>query len=917
MVSAWVLAHGPAHAQPFPALTEGKLENGLRYQIMEAPQATGVSLRLRVWVGAQEEAREELGAAHFVEHMVFRGTRGRPQGDIDAVLAKRGVTIGRDHNAFTGRFDTTYHLDLPRYDADDLALGLGWLSEIADGALFRAADVEIERGVVLAERRGTITPQTPTNRAEAAFHNVAAEDYDREVAGTPESLARLDAAQLRAFYRKWYRPDNSLLVIAGPVDAQQIQEEVKERFGDWAATGPKPDFTRLHDLAPLAEPAVLVLPPTRSPRRSLVCESAPVVDRGPEADLMDAVLEDILAQRLVDAIQGQADIYSLSSLARSELATTTVYCISAAHGDGAGAQALAIGQQAMRVLRDAGPSQAELDRAMDVQRAYVRGEGAAPPGNVELADELLALAFAGEPYRTPNEKMRRLNRFAETLKPADVQAAISRLWPAGTQPRLSIEDAQAPEAAALVNAWRAGQEAPIQAPQAGVAAAFPDAPLLELGRPGKVVRREALEPDFTRLTFANGVVLNVKRTEFAGGRSHVVVLIGDGRRGLSPTQRLAGELGAVLMVDGGLERMGAAQLARRYATVDWRFDAFLKDDATAFEAAIFSANLPFALHVMAAYLQAPGFSAELVPALAAYAEQAADVARTDPAQAAHQALVAKLWPQEFEREMAPSAIAALQISDLKAALAQDFSRGLIEVTIVGDVSEVAAREAVAASFGALRGRRTRAPLRAQYLRLSPDRPAFVLEAEHEGPANAAAAELRWPLFVDEYGPRDRRLQVAVLAGLLENEVTTETRRRRGMTYTPDITLDLPLAADQGFIIVGVESAEGDLDVVVRGVRQAAARLANGEITPAMLDAVRRPIEADVAAARRENASWAWLLSGSSRDPRALPSALGGPDALERLTLDDVRAAAAQWLSPEPFVALARPTATASRPGDAP
>src|SRR5262249_28794449 len=201
---------------PDPALHFARLDNGLRIAWRAAARPPGhCSLRLVVHVGSREEDDGELGMAHFVEHMAFNGTRRFPGTSIVEWFQRQGMAFGRDVNAFTSFASTTYAIDLPRSDDASVREGLEVLADFATGMLFTPAEVDAEKGVIDAEERERSSPEA---RAQ--------EELDRRLAtGTRYAVrrpigdravrARFDAAALRAFHQRWYRPDNMTLVVVG------------------------------------------------------------------------------------------------------------------------------------------------------------------------------------------------------------------------------------------------------------------------------------------------------------------------------------------------------------------------------------------------------------------------------------------------------------------------------------------------------------------------------------------------------------------------------------------------------------------------------------------------------------------------------------------------------------------------------
>jgi zinc protease len=137
---------------PDPAWTFGTLPNGLRYAVRRNALPQGqVSIRLRIYAGALHETDQERGCAHFIEHMVVRGTAGFRDGVARETWQRLGANFVSDTNASTEATQTVYQLDLPKNDEASLDLSLKVLAEMADKALFDPAIVEPERGVVLSE----------------------------------------------------------------------------------------------------------------------------------------------------------------------------------------------------------------------------------------------------------------------------------------------------------------------------------------------------------------------------------------------------------------------------------------------------------------------------------------------------------------------------------------------------------------------------------------------------------------------------------------------------------------------------------------------------------------------------------------------------------------------------------------------
>ena len=250
--SPWQLVE--SDLPPHPELKQGTLPNGLRYAILPNAEAKDrISLRLVVGVGSLHENDDELGLAHFVEHMVFRGTRTHPAGSLTAALQRLGVGVGPDSAAFTFYDHTAYHLELP--DASDRTLreGLRALREFAEEVTFDERLIERERGVILSEMATRDTPTARSGAANQAFLWPGSRHARRPIAGVPVTIRAFNRAQFVSFYDAWYRPERMAIVVVGNVDPARMTPIVEELLGKFVARGaPRPEPA---DITPLAASA--------------------------------------------------------------------------------------------------------------------------------------------------------------------------------------------------------------------------------------------------------------------------------------------------------------------------------------------------------------------------------------------------------------------------------------------------------------------------------------------------------------------------------------------------------------------------------------------------------------------------------------------------------------------------------------
>jgi zinc protease len=223
-----------------PEVSTGTLPNGLRYYVRPNPRpARRIELRLVVKAGSVLEDPDQLGLAHFVEHMLFEGTENFPKDGINAFLASLGLGIGPDANAQTSYDDTQYTLRVPSDVPTALDRALLVLRDWTHAATFDPEAIERQRGIVLSEWRLHLGAQERT-RDQIRRTQLAGSRYaNRPPIGDPDVLQKAQRAQLLRFYRDWYRPDLMAVIVVGDVDRERTVAMIKTHFSSLTNPTPK------------------------------------------------------------------------------------------------------------------------------------------------------------------------------------------------------------------------------------------------------------------------------------------------------------------------------------------------------------------------------------------------------------------------------------------------------------------------------------------------------------------------------------------------------------------------------------------------------------------------------------------------------------------------------------------------------
>ena len=251
-------AQGPALNSPLPfdpKVTVGKLPNGLTYYIRQnAKPEKRAELRLVVNVGSIHEEDNQRGYAHFVEHMGFNGTRHFRKNELIDYLQSIGLSFGAHVNAYTSYDETVYNLTIPTDTARIVDKAFQVLGDWAHGQVFDAQMVVSERGVVLEEWRGGKGVGSRMSEKTTPIVLKGSRYAVRSPIGSDTSIQATEAAGLKAFYEKWYRPDLMAVVAVGDFDKARIESLIKEHFGEMkpvANPAPKPPAPIPDNVEPL------------------------------------------------------------------------------------------------------------------------------------------------------------------------------------------------------------------------------------------------------------------------------------------------------------------------------------------------------------------------------------------------------------------------------------------------------------------------------------------------------------------------------------------------------------------------------------------------------------------------------------------------------------------------------------------
>ena len=217
------------------------LDNGLRVVTSTVSGTRSASVSVLVGVGSRYEEDKEAGISHLIEHMLFRGTKKRPTSS-DISMAIEGV--GGILNGGTDKELTIYWCKVP---AEHTALAGDVLLDMLTNSKLENEDLEKERHIIVEEIN--MINDSPSGRVSLLIESLLwpGHPLGREIAGKKEIVLSLGQDDITGYIARYYRPENTVVSVAGKVEHQEVLEQVGELLSGWRAEGLKPSFVPFSD----------------------------------------------------------------------------------------------------------------------------------------------------------------------------------------------------------------------------------------------------------------------------------------------------------------------------------------------------------------------------------------------------------------------------------------------------------------------------------------------------------------------------------------------------------------------------------------------------------------------------------------------------------------------------------------------
>ncbi len=858
-----------------PAVTFGQLPNGMRYAIMHNAMPPGqVSFRLRFDVGSLMEEKGQFGIAHYLEHMAFRGSTHVVDGDVFKRMQRLGAALGADTNAQTGYDFTIYQFDLPKNDPQSVVEAFFLLREIAGELKIDAAPAATERDVVLSEERIGDSPQRRSGNDSMEFHYRGQRMGTQAPIGQIADLKRITPAQIRAFYRRWYRPERATLVISGDIDPAAMEAEIRDRFSGWKGQGPSPadpvlgnvaqraPESRTHSEAGLSDIFTVnwMSPPTL--REDTMAEERESLVRRVALGAFNQRMAD-LAQSASPPFLGASSGTVFNFYKSANLATLTIH--TGVDGWETGLRR-AIAEW-RRAQRD-GFSQAEIDRQLTQDRRgwETARDGAATRRTPSLASGLLGAYGGHSVFKSPQQGFELFEKKISNVSKAAVDAAFRDIFRHGVPLFYAMSPAPIEGIEAV---YHDAMAAPI--PERVEAEPEKTWPYTNFGPPGKVVERKEL-PDIgaTLVTFSNGLRLNIKPTRYRDEEVLSVLTFGHGIAGAAKSVGYREDIMANTLLGGGLTDLSLPEIKRLLADKVIGLSFQMRETDFALGGNARPRDFDTLLQWMTAQITAPGWRPEAMDQ---------EKARLKPWLESLDATIGGAW-YHYANQVTSNGdprwklptvdqLMAEPQQNVRALLDEPMREGYLELAVVGHIEVERVIEAVGKTLGALPTRKPKDEPPAEAMAVSLSHTGEPIELHHHGRADQAFVETIWPT-TDRYTAGKAALDLNLAGSIISHRLFDQFREKVGASYAPGAGSIMSTGfPSYGYFAASTETPPDKFALFDQMVDDIVADLKEH---PASADEFRRALEPVIEGGRnahQSNGYWLGWLQNLQCEPQRL------------------------------------------------
>jgi zinc protease len=887
-----------------PQLRIGILPNGMKYYLRQNSRPEKrVELRLAVNAGSLLEDEDQLGLAHFVEHMCFNGTKNFAKNEIVSYLQSVGVAFGADLNAYTSFDETVYILPIPTDKPEIVQQGLQILEDWAHLVSFEGEEIDKERGVIVEEWRSRLGGEERMMRQYLPVLYYGSRYPERLPIGDVELIKNFKHEAIRRYYNDWYRPDLMAIMAVGDIDLDQMEAQIKAQFGA-IPTKQNPRERTVFEVPGHAETLVKVAKDKEANFTTVrLYYKHPLKPTQTLDDLRNDLAVELVSQmlnaRLSEWMQKEGTPLVSASAGDGSLGReSSVFQLFSATNESKVREALKILLEEAKRARIHGFTEGELVRAQKVvlQRYEKAYKDRNTTESARLVNQYIQHFLTQQPIpgaefmyafvqeQLPNLELSMLNSLAQSLISKENRVIIVT---APEKEELEIpteEDIQKIIKQVDINRVEPYQDKVLA-----------DKLMTALPKPGSIKKTKNLSelPGVQHWVLSNGVEVIVKPTKFKDDEILVYAYTPGGYSVLTEEQQRHAFFATSIVAEGGIAEFDNTDLQKMLSGKNARVTPFITTTNQGINVSTNPTDLETALQLLHLYITNPRYSEQ---AFNTWRDKTVGIVQNLGANTQFYFLVElnKLFYQDHPR--APIVLPSVEIlNSLQAQTAFEVYKNRLcdaskmTVVVAGNVDETQLRELSVQYLASLPVSNRKEAPKDLGLRFTTQPLSQTLQKGSDPKSYVGIA----------YGgsmpySTQNILKLSALGSLLTNKLIEQLREEIGGVYGTGANASLTASPNPSYtVVVSFPCAPENVNTLREAVFAEIAKIQQGQISEEDMTKVTETLKRDWETNQQRNQFWVNALSDMFQHKLPLSDLKAYPSYIDELKKEDLQALAKQ------------------------
>ncbi len=892
----------------------GKLDNGLTYYIrVNKKPEKRAQFQLAVNAGSILEDDDQLGLAHFTEHMAFNGTKYFKGNEMINILQKNGITFGSHVNAYTFFDETVYNVDVPTNNEESIELGFKVLDGWAFGMLMDVKEIDKERGVIIEERR---TGLGASERLSNAILPIMLKDsrYAKRLPiGTLEVLQSFKYETIRRFYKDWYRPDLTAIILVGDFDADKMEAKIKQYFGNY----PKhenPRERKYYDIPNNKEPLIAIATDKEATGISLsFFWKHPHVKESTIGDYKTGLTYRLFTGMLNSRLNelGQKPdcpfIFAQTSYGNFLSHSSDVFSADCYPKENQIDESLQMILREIYRVKQHGFLNTEFERQKeDILSSYEKAaKEADKTQSTTLAGEYVNNYLKQEPIPGIETELKYVTEFLGDIQLEEVNALVTK-WITDENFVLALtapkkEDLLIPTEKTIISILDAAKKETLSA----YVDNFKEEPLIkETLTGGKIINTKSnAEFGYTEYTLNNGIRVIVKATDFKNDEILINAFSPGGSSLYDDNLYFNASMAANIIGGSGIGDFDKTQLTKKLKGKNIALSPNIGELTQGFSGSCSPKDFETALQLIYLFFKEPRKDQEAFDKYVSQLKNQLRFINASPEAAFYKELQKATYPDSKRMIVIPSEedLNSLNLEQAYRIYTERFgpNSGNFTFLFVGNIDSDSTLRMIEKYLGSLPSSNKK---EVWINRSSPFAKGIVNKEVIKGTEDKATLAIIECKMFDDYDNTKERTIVSVLSEALQISITEEIREKMGSAYSPHIELDIEKYPNSEISLSMIIQCKPDrVDKITKAVLNLLKKYQKKGTDKETLEKVKKQLISKRETAMKQNNTWVGMLYVYYWENISLRSFEKYSEDVNAITNDDIKAFAKKYLSVEEYV----------------